>query len=315
MSVGVLISHDIDDTDLEAVRSVSDLLDVRKAATLEEAVSQAGDAEVIFAGHWSDDLWKAAPGLKWVQSWGAGVERFLTPDFVAAPITLTNAAGIYAVPIAEHVMAFILYFSRRFNRFVRWQSEHRWEWGEPDELAGKTVGIVGLGGIGSQVARRAKAFDVRVIAVRNHPEKPSPDADEVRGPDGLDWLLTESDYVALCAALTPRTRHLIGAAQLQRMKPTAYLINIGRGALVDEPALIKALREGQIAGAGLDVFETEPLPQDSPLWDMPNVMVTPHNSGSSPRSFSRTMDLFRRNLERYLAGQQLLNVVDKAAGY
>ena len=139
--------------------------------------------------------------------------------------------------------------------------------------------------------------------------------DEVRGADQLPWLLKESDYVALCAALTPKTRHLIGEDELKLMKPTAHLMNIGRGALIDEQALIAAVKNSEIAGAGLDVFEEEPLPTDSPLWDMPNVLITPHNGGSSPRSHERLMDLFRDNLRRYVAGQPLLNVVDKVEGY
>ena len=316
MTVKVLISHRAAEADLDRVRGVSGSLVVVRSESREHALELAADAEVILAGHWSDQLWKAAPQLRWVQSGGAGVERFLTPDFIASPIILTNAAGVYAIPIADHVMAFVLHFSRGFGRLLRSQLEHRWgEEVEPDELTGKTLGIVGLGGIGAEVARRAKGFGMRVIAVRRRPERPSRFADEVRGPDALPWLLAESDYVALCSALTPATRHLIGEEELGRMKPTAYITNIGRGGLIDEPALIAALQAARIAGAGLDVFATEPLPADSPLWDMPNVLITPHTSGSSPRSHERLMELFCQNLRRYLAGERLLNVVDKAAGY
>jgi len=316
MTVKVLISHRAAGADLDRVRAVSGSLVVVRSESREHALELAADAEVILAGHWSDQLWKAAPHLRWVQSGGAGVERFLTPDFIASPIILTNAAGVYAIPIADHVMAFVLHFSRGFGRLLRSQLEHRWgEEVEPDELTGKTLGIVGLGGIGAEVARRAKGFGMRVIAVRRRPERPSRFADEVRGPDALPWLLAESDYVALCSALTPATRHLIGEEELGRMKPTAYITNIGRGGLIDEPALIAALQANQIAGAGLDVFATEPLPADSPLWDMPNVLITPHTSGSSPRSHDRLMELFCQNLRRYLAGEKLLNVADKAAGY
>jgi len=183
------------------------------------------------------------------------------------------------------------------------------------ELCGKTLGIVGLGGIGSEVAKRAKAFGMRVIATRRRPDRRSEFADEVRGADELGWLLGESDFVAVCSALTHETRHLIGAEELKRMKATAYLINIGRGGLVDEGALVAALRGGEIAGAGLDVFEREPLPSESPLWEMPNVMITPHDAGSSPRSHERLMEVFLENLRRYVAGEPLLNVVDKRAGY
>jgi len=313
--VKVLISHDMAEADLERIRSVSDSLVVEKATTLEEALERAAEAEVVYAGRWSDELWRAAPNLKWVQSWGAGVERFLTRDFVASPIVLTNAAGIYAIPIAEHIMAFVLHFSRRFDRALRAQREARWDWVEPDELAGRTLGIVGLGGIGAEAARRAKALDMRVIGTRRRPELGGGYVDEVRGHEQLDWLLAEADYVALCTPLTPQTRRLIGAPQLARMKPTAYLINVGRGGLVDEAALVAALQERAIAGAGLDVFEQEPLPPESPLWGLPNVLITPHTAGGSPRSHERIMALFGENLRRFLAGEELLNVVDKREGY
>ncbi len=318
MAVKVLVTYDMAEADLERIRSVSDAVTVTKAATMKEALAKAAEAEVIHAGRWSDELWKSAPKLEWVQTGGAGVERFLTPDFVASPIVLTNAQGIYAAPIADQVMAFVLHFSRLFNELMRRQMNREWaDWGEydPDELVGKTLGVVGLGGIGSQVAKRANGFGMRVIAARKRPERPPELAHEVRAAEELPWLLRESDYVALCAALTPKTRHLIGEDQLELMKRTAYLINVGRGGLVDEPALVAALKRGRIAGAGLDVFEEEPLPSDSPLWDMPNVMITPHNAGSSPRSHDRLMELFRENLRRYVAGEELVNVVDKDAGY
>jgi phosphoglycerate dehydrogenase-like enzyme len=315
VKVHVLLNYDAGEEDLVRVRAVSSALVVEKAARREERLRRATTAEVILAGHWSEELWKAAPRLRWVQSWGAGVEWILTPAFVASPILLTNAQGIYATPIAEHVLGFMLHFARAFDCHVRHQAEHAWQHAEVRELRGSTLAIIGLGGIGAEVARLAKGFGMRVIAVRRRPDRPAPDADAVRGPDALPWLLGESDFVALCAALTPNTRHLIGETELRRMKPTAYLINIGRGELVDEEALIAALRDKRIAGAGLDVFAQEPLPSDSPLWDLPNLLITPHTSGNSPRSHARLMDLFCENLRRYLAGEELLNVVDKAEGY
>jgi phosphoglycerate dehydrogenase-like enzyme len=316
MAVKLLVTFRADDDDMSRLSSLSDALVVARSESREQAMELVRDAEIVFAGHFSDELWKNAPRLKWVQSGGAGIERFMTPDFIASPIVLTNAAGVYAIPIADHVVAFVLHFSRCFNRLVRNQIEHRWdEDREPDELMGKTLGIVGLGGIGSEVARRAKAFGMYVIATRRRPEMPSGFADEVRGSDELGWLLAESDYVALCSALTQNTRKLIGEEELRKMRPTSYLMNIGRGGLIDEPALIAALQESRIAGAGLDVFAEEPLPTDSPLWDMPNVLVTPHSSGSSPKSHQRLMDLFCANVRRYLAGEELVNVVDKGEGY
>jgi phosphoglycerate dehydrogenase-like enzyme len=318
MAVKVLVTHRLGEEDLARVRAVSDAIALDTASGLEESLQKAADAEVIQPGAWSDQLWKAAPNLKWVQSGGAGVEHYMTPDFIASPIMLTNAQGTYAIPIADHVMAFVLYFARRFDVLVRNQLRREWaDWGAValDELGGKTLGIVGLGGIGAEVARRAKAFDMRVIATRRRPNTPCGHANEVRGVDGLHWLLQESDYVLLSLALTRETTGLIAEAELKSMKPTAYLMNVGRGGLVDEDALVRALREGEIAGAGLDVFAREPLPEDSPLWEMPNVMITPHDAGDSPRSHERLMDLFCENLRRYVAGEALLNVVDKEAGY
>jgi phosphoglycerate dehydrogenase-like enzyme len=316
MPVHVLISYRASEPDLARIRAVSDALAVHASESREHALELAAQAEVILAGHWSNELWQAAPRLKWVQSWGAGIERFMTSEFIASPVLLTNAAGVYAIPIADHVLALMLHFSRGLARLLHDQIARCWgEEAEPDELAGKTLGIVGLGGIGGEVARRAKAFGMRVIATRRRPELPAEFADEVRGADGLPWLLAESDYVVLCTALTQSTRQLIGPAELRAMKPTAYLMNIGRGGLIDEPALIAALKDNRIAGAGLDVFATEPLPADSPFWYLPNVLITPHLAGSSPRSHERLMDLFCDNLRRYLAGEELLNVVDKREGY
>jgi phosphoglycerate dehydrogenase-like enzyme len=315
MATKLLVSRRLSDTDLARIRSVPGAFLVEQGETLEEAIARAADAEVVFAGRWSDDLWKAAPRLRWVQSGGAGVERFLTPDFIGSSVVLTNAAGVYAIPIAEHVIALVLAFARGLHRTIRSQMARQWEYPEVREVVGSTLGVVGLGAIGTEVARRAKGLGMRVLAVRRRPDRASEFADAVRGADALPWLLAESDHIALCAALTHRTRHLIGEAELKVMKPTSYLINIGRGGLIDEPALISALQSSAIAGAGLDVFAQEPLPADSPLWDMPNVIITPHHAGDSPHSHDRLMALFCENLRRYLAGEELLNVVDKKAGY
>jgi D-2-hydroxyacid dehydrogenase (NADP+) len=313
--VRVLLGYRERGDDVARVKAVSDAVIVEAAGGPEEIAVKAARAEVYLAGHWSDEVWQGAPRLRWVQSWGAGVEWLLTPGFADSPIMLTNAQGVYAIPIAEHVIALMLCFSRGLNHLVRNQEQRQWRHSRVTELHGSTLGVVGLGGIGAEVARRGKCLGMRVIATRRRPERPSDSADEVRGPEDLPWLLGESDYVALCAALTPGTRHLIGAPELAAMKSSAYLINIGRGGLVDEDALVAALESGGIAGAGLDVFAQEPLPTESRLWDLPNAVITPHLAGSSPRSHDRLIDLFCENLRRYLAGEQLLNVVDKAAGY
>jgi phosphoglycerate dehydrogenase-like enzyme len=224
--------------------------------------------------------------------------------------------------MAEHTLGVILMFERKLHLSRDAQRERRWVQ-EPlfreapplGELGGKILGLVGLGAIGSALAVRARALGIEVIAVRRHPKPDPAPADAQWGTDRLSELLERADWLVLAAPLTTETRGFIGASELGRMKPSAVLINLGRGALVDEAALIEALAQGRIAGAGLDVFEQEPLPETSPLWSMPNVILTPHVSGFGPRYWERAIDLFRRNLGAYLAGRPLENVVDKRAGY
>lgn len=254
------------------------------------------------------------PNLRWVHTISAGVDHLLFPELRESDTILTNASGVFNVPIAETVMAYILAVVKRLPEFWVRQRERRWEKLPLRELRDLTVGIVGLGDIGAEVARLCRAFGMRVLGLRRRPA-PRDVADEVMPPDRLHDLLARSDFVVIAVPLTAETRGMIGRAELAAMKPDAWLINISRGAIVDEEALIEALREGRIGGACLDVFVQEPLPPDSPLWDMPNVIITPHNSWSSPHIEEREIDLFLENLRRYVAGEPLLNVVDKQAGY
>jgi len=278
----------------------------------------AGEAEVFFplsSAMVTPAFVEAAPRLRWIQMASAGVERALFPALRERDITVTNAAGVYGIPIAEHALGMMLALARGLPELTRRQERHEWKGVDGDELFERTAVIVGLGGIGREIARRCRCFGMRVLATRRHAGNPDPDADRVVPAEELASLLADADWLILCAPATPDTRHMIGAAELAAMKPTARLVNIARGSLVDETALVAALRDGRIAGAGLDVFEKEPLPADSPLWDMPNVLVSPHTSGSSPRSLHRVLRLFLKNLRRYLAGEPLENVVDKDAGY
>ncbi len=203
---------------------------------------------------------------------------------------------------------------KRLPEFFAQQGERRWHKLGLRELRGLTVGIIGLGDIGGEIARLCRAFGMRVLGLRRHP-RPYEHADEVLGPDRLHDLLAHSDFVVITCPLTEETRGLIGRAELAAMNPDAWLINVARGAIVDEEALLEALRERKIGGACLDVFTEEPLPEDSPFWDLPNVIITPHNSWSSPHIQEREVDLFLDNLRRYVAGEPLLNVVDKQVGY
>ncbi|MCS7178967.1 MAG: D-2-hydroxyacid dehydrogenase [Anaerolineae bacterium] len=255
-----------------------------------------------------------APHLRWVHAVSAGVDHLLFPELQDSDIILTNARGVFSVPIAEMVMAYILAVAKRLPEFWDSQREHRWEKLSLRELHGLTVGIIGLGDIGTEVARRCRVFGMHVLGLRRHPG-PGDLADEVLPPARLPDLLARADFVVIAVPLTPETRGLIGRAELAAMKPDAWLINISRGAVVDEEALIEALQARCIGGACLDVFVEEPLPPQSPLWEMPNVLITPHNSWSSPHIEARQMTLFLENLRRYVAGEPLQNVVDKQAGY
>ncbi len=284
-----------------------------------EVAESLEDAEVLFL-RWglspeaTRKLIARIPHLRWIHTISAGVDHLLFPELRESEAILTNASGVFNVPIAETVLAYMLAVVKRLPEFLAYQREHRWQKLSLRELRGLTVGIVGLGDIGSEVARLCRAFGMRVLGLRRHPT-PSDVADEVFPPERLHDLLAPSDFVVIALPLTEETRGIIGREALAAMKPDAWLINIARGALVDEEALIEALREGRIGGACLDVFAEEPLPEDSPLWDMLNVIITPHNSWSSPHIDEREIELFLENLRRYVAGEPLRNVVDKKAGY
>jgi len=253
--------------------------------------------------------------LKWIHSIGAGVDGILTPDVLESKAIITSSSGIHREPISEHVLAFMLSFVRSFHIFARQQMRKEWKRYELQELAGKTLGIIGLGEIGSEIAIKAKALGMRVIAVkRTSGEKPT-SVDQLWMQDRLKDLLGDSDFVVLSLPLTPETRGFIGEPELRAMKKSAYLINISRGKIVHEAKLIQAIREGWIAGAGLDVFEEEPLPEKSELWQMPNVIITPHVAGSNPQYTARAMAIFEENLQRFLNGKPLTNLVDKKLGY
>jgi phosphoglycerate dehydrogenase-like enzyme len=291
------------------------------------------DVEVLLRGWLSaeafDRLLARAPRLAWVHSASAGVERALTPTARERGIVITNARGVFSRPIAEYVLMMILAISRRLPQLLELQRERTWQPLEGSELRDLTIGIVGLGSIGRAVAALASAFGCRVVAIRRRTEAgsaaPSGDGDDdtpravaldrVLGPEGLPQLLAESDFVVLAAPLTPETEGMIDDAALRAMKRGSWLINVARGRLIDERALLRALAEGSIGGAVLDTFAEEPLPPDSPFYDLPNAIITPHTSWSSGRVLDRSVGLFCDNLRRFAAGEPLLNVIDPNAGY
>jgi phosphoglycerate dehydrogenase-like enzyme len=244
------------------------------------------------------------------------------PAMVSSDVIVTNASEIHGPVVAEHALALIFALAKRLLSAMRMQQARIWGqqaiWEEKPttrELADATVCLIGMGSIGREFTKRARALDMHVNAIREHPEKGSDGADSVFGVEQLNSVLANADFVVLAAPLTPATRHIINAERLARMKPDAYLINVSRGPLIDDAALVAALKAKQIAGAGLDVFEKEPLPVDSPYWDMDNVLITPHTAAVTEKLWERHYQQISENLRRYTAGQPLLSVVDKQKGY
>ena len=254
--------------------------------------------------------------VKWLQTWGAGVDNMPLDKLHHNGISITNASGVHPIPIAESVFAMLLSFTRKLHSAVRHQVAGEWTHiRDVGELYGQTIGIVGVGAIGERIAQLAQAFGMRVWGVRRSGE-PSPYVDRMFASDGLQQLLTESDFVVVTVPATSETSHMFAAPQFAAMKQTAHFINIGRGQTTDTSALVDALRSGGIAGAGLDVFEQEPLPAGHPLWSMDNVIITPHNSGLTNHYEERVIDIFVENLESYLqTGKPSRNIVDAAAQY
>jgi D-2-hydroxyacid dehydrogenase (NADP+) len=312
----ILILARLEDRYLDQIRAVDPGLSVIAASDTDRALALAPEAEVIVAWQIPPAVMERAGRLRWIHATAAGVDTLLYPAVQEGRVVLTSSVGVHSTGLPEHVMALVLMFSRRLHAAVRNQMAHRWNRASTigDEISGKMLGVLGLGTIGRTLAHRASAFGMRVIGTKRTPGS-IPHVERVLPPEGTDEVLRESDFVAAILPLTAQTRGLIDARALGLMKRTAVLINVGRGAVVQEAALIDALRAGTIAGAGLDVFEREPLPSDSPLYDMENVVVTPHVSGASPTYFDRAVPFFCENLRRYLAGQPMVNVVDPARGY
>jgi len=267
-------------------------------------------------------LFATATRLRWIHSASAGIEANLFPALVASDVALTSSSGLHAVSIPEHTLALMLALARNVHAALRLQAEHRFDrWGTlsfaagVQELHGRNLAILGAGPIGASLAPRATALGMRVRVMRRRPDRPVAGAEAVVGPDGLHALLAWADFVVVATPLTAETRNLIDAPALAAMKSTAFLVNVGRGESVDDDALVAALRNGGLAGAGLDVFREEPLPATSPYWALPNVILTPHVSGYTPGYFEKVLALFADNLRRFLSGRPLRNLVDKRLGY
>ncbi|MBI2780409.1 MAG: D-2-hydroxyacid dehydrogenase [Chloroflexi bacterium] len=337
IAVSPILSARIRAQDLERIQAAAPGSRIVNLSVEGLADGPVDDVEVLLRG-WLvaeafDRLLVRAPHLTWVHSATSGVERALTPAALARDVLVTNARGVFSRPIAEHVLLMILAVSRHLPELLELQHERTWQPLEGRELRELTVGIVGYGSLGRSVASLASAFGSRVIAMRRRPDmgdaRPTrdpgtddgdvfpfePRLDRLVGPDRLHELLGESDVVVLAAPLTPETEGMIDEAAVAAMKRDAWLINVARGRLIDDKALIRALRENRIGGAALDTFRDEPLPQSSPYWELSNVILTPHTAWSSARVLDRSIDLFCDNLVRFSRGEPLRNVVDPAAGY
>jgi glyoxylate/hydroxypyruvate reductase A len=308
-----LLVHHPDDADAYArlVSAPRGAVRLAVSATPEEAARHVGEAEILYAWQFPPALFRRAPRLAWIQSMGAGVEGFLVPE-LPARVVVTRAAGIFGPWMAEYVLGWILWVTQRMEAVRQAQRERRWAPFVAEPIHGRTLAVVGLGDIGGAIARGAAALGMRVLGV-SRSGRARPGVARVYRPAGLPRALALADFAVVVLPLTPATRGLIGERALRAMRPGAWLLNVGRGPVVDEAALVKALAEGWIAGAILDVFETEPLPADHPLWGLPNVVITPHVAG--PSTPAEIAPVFNDNLRRYLAGRRLRFVVDRRRGY
>jgi phosphoglycerate dehydrogenase-like enzyme len=336
--IPILCTEHFTDDQLNQLRAVSPRFAVTQQTCHNKdevvaAVAANPDTEVLYTFRVPAQILDLAPHLHWVQLSTAGANHLADNPIMHSDVALTTASGIHATPIAEYVFASILAHRWQVPLWTRCQRDHQWPSGRWDlyarpELRASVLGVIGYGSIGREVGRLGQAFGMRVLAIRrssgraeegyavdNTGDPQGAIPDQFYPPEGLYEMLGRCDYVVIALPLTEATYHMIGEAELRAMKPNAFLVNIARGSIVDEAALAQALREGWIAGAGLDVFEQEPLPPYSPLWDMERALISPHVAGFTPRYDDRAAALFAQNLARYLAGEPLLNLVDKARGY
>ena len=283
---------------------------------------EIADTDVFIGWSLRAQQFANAGKLRWIHSPAAAVHQLMYPELIQSNVVLTNSTGIHGPVVAEHAIGVLLALAKRLPQAMQYQAKHEWsqdqlwkEWPRPREVAGATVAVIGMGGIGREFTTRAKAMGMKVLAVRENPGKGPEGADAVYGSEQINEVLPQADYVLLCTPVTPATTGIINAARLSKMKSDAYLINVARGPLIDEPALLDALQKRNIAGAALDVFNEEPLPASSPFWSLDNVLITPHTAAVTDRLWERHYRLIADNMKRFLAGKPLLNEVDKSRGY
>jgi phosphoglycerate dehydrogenase-like enzyme len=319
--LNVLVLADPAQPQLKILERLRETASLTIGKTLPAVESIAPRADVIFSwagtGGLLEQVWSSARQVKWVHSMAAGLDNLLFPALVESPVPLTNSRGVFSQSLGEFVMGAVLFFAKDFRRMVRNQEAGVWQAFDIDDLSRQTLGIIGYGDIGRAVARRAKAFDMKVVALRRRPQQSQDDAtvDEVLPVEKKLELMEGADYIVLTAPLIPETRGMIGVDELRAMKKTSVLINVGRGPVVDEGALIHALQEKRIRGAALDVFDHEPLPPGHPFYRLDNVLLSPHCADHTSDWIEQAARCFVDNFERFRKGEPLKNVVDKRLGY
>jgi phosphoglycerate dehydrogenase-like enzyme len=283
---------------------------------------EIADTDVFIGLSLRPEQFAAAKRLCWIHSPAAAVHQLMYPELIKSSVALTNSTGVHGPVVAEHAITLLLALAKRLPQAMQYQAKHEWSQNQlwqgsprPREVADSTVLVIGMGSIGREFAARAKALGMRILAIRENPAKGLDGADAVYGSAQIDDVLPQADYVLLCTPVTPATTGIMNAARMSKMKPDAYLINVARGPLIDEAALLDTLQHRRIAGAALDVFNQEPLPADSPFWSLDNILITPHTAAVTDRLWERHYRLIVDNMKRFLAGERLLNEVDKTRGY
>jgi phosphoglycerate dehydrogenase-like enzyme len=317
----IMLTIDLNEKYLNRIRETVPGAEVVKAVDVETQKRELQDTEIVvaFGDSLKLELLPEAENLNWIQSWAAGVDNYTTPEvmkhLIDNNVKLTTMSGIHGDIIAEHTMGLVISFSRKLHKFYEQQKKGIWQRLKVDQLEGKTMAIIGLGAIGKEIAHKAKAFKMHTIGVKKNINEKIDCVDELYSNDELLSVLNKADYVVVIVPLTDETTRMFGKEEFRAMKETAYFINMARGQVVNEEELILALEEGWIAGAGLDVFEEEPLPSDSPLYRLDNVLITPHVGGIHPDYHKKAVQVFLNNLERYQKGLELNNLVDYNRGY
>ncbi|MBI1897816.1 MAG: D-2-hydroxyacid dehydrogenase [Acidobacteria bacterium] len=321
MSLRLLVISNPTARHLAALETLPEDTIITTGNSMEMLAGAAPEADVILngmnRGELLQEVWPLASKVRWVHSLSAGIENITFPELVNSSVPLTNSRGVFRRSLAEFVLASMLFFAKDLRRMMRNQQAAHWEQFDIEELHDRTLGIVGYGEIGRAAAERARAFGMRIVALRRRPQLCQMDSlvSKSYGSDQIGELMAESDYVLAAAPLTPETRGLIGERELRAMKPTAVIMNVGRGPVIDEPALIRALEEQWIRGAALDVFDTEPLPAGHPFWRLENILLSPHCADHTATWLEEAMQFFISNFQRFSSGEPLENVCNKAAGY